>query len=277
MRLVHTIADLRRALDGLVQVNFVPTMGNLHDGHLSLVRLARRHGGLIVASIFVNPLQFGPQEDFAGYPRSLERDCELLEAAHCDVVFAPGGAEMYPEEQRFLVAPPAPLAGILEGSVRPGFFGGVCTVVLKLFSMVRPARAVFGRKDYQQLRVIEAMVRQFALPIDIEAGETVRESSGLALSSRNAYLSPPERVEAAGLHAELARVAAAVQAGVTELSVLERAAMLTLSERGWRPDYVAVRTRADLSVPASAAGEALVVLGAARLGRTRLIDNVEIG
>lgn len=277
MRLVHTIAELRRALAAHGPVNFVPTMGNLHEGHLSLVRLAGRHAGPIVASIFVNPLQFGPDEDFASYPRTLERDCELLESVRCDVVFAPSAAELYPDPQGFLVTPPAPLAGILEGSVRPGFFGGVCTVVLKLFGIVRPTLAVFGKKDYQQLRVIEAMVRQFALPIEIVAGATVRESSGLALSSRNAYLSPEQHVKAAELHAALARVAAAVQAGVPESSVLERAAMLALSERGWQPDYVAVRTRADLSVPSAVGGEALVVLGAARLGRTRLIDNVEIG
>jgi pantoate--beta-alanine ligase len=277
MRLIHTIAELRRALDGQAQVNFVPTMGNLHEGHLSLVRLAGRHAGPIVTSIFVNPLQFGPQEDFASYPRSLERDCELLESVRCDVVFAPSAAEMYPEQQRFLVTAPAPLAEILEGSVRPGFFTGVCTVVLKLFSIVGPARAVFGKKDYQQLRIIGGMVRQFALPIDIVAGETVRESSGLALSSRNAYLSPDQRVQAAELHAQLARIAAAVQASIPDRAGLERSAMLALSARGWQPDYVAVRTRADLSVPTAGGGEALVVLGAARLGRTRLIDAVEIG
>jgi pantoate--beta-alanine ligase len=278
MRLVRTIAALRAALDGHPQVNFVPTMGNLHAGHLSLVRMAVAHPGLSVASIFVNPLQFGPQEDFATYPRTLERDCAQLESAGCDVAFAPSPAEMYPEEQEFRVVPPARLADILEGSVRPGFFTGVCTVVSKLFAIVRPTRAVFGKKDYQQLQVITGMVRQFALPIDVIAGETVREPSGLALSSRNGYLSEAEHVKAALLHAQLARVAADVRAGSADHAALEQRALHALSAAGWEPDYVAVRTRADLRVPASGqAHEPLIVLGAARLGRTRLIDNLEIG
>src|SRR6202163_1166717 len=184
-------------------------MGNLHDGHLSLVRMARERGGEVVASIFVNPLQFAPHEDFAKYPRTLERDCELLAAGGCDIVFAPSEREVYPELQVYKVHPPARLADILEGHVRPGFFTGVCTVVLKLFNMVQPAAAVFGKKDYQQLLVVRSMVRQLALPIEIVAAETVRDASGLALSSRNGYLNDSQRAEAAQLHMALSKLVVA--------------------------------------------------------------------
>jgi pantoate--beta-alanine ligase len=228
----------------------------------------------VVAIPFTNPLQFAPHEDYATYPRSFERDCELLAGGGCDLVFAPGDAEVYPEVQAYTVQPPRELAGILEGEVRPQFFAGVCTVVLKFFNMVRPAAAVFGKKDYQQLMVVRGMVRQLALPVDIEAAETVRDADGLALSSRNAYLNAAERVEAAQLHACLSRMAADIKSGRTDWAALESEARELLSARGWRPDYVTVRRQSDLREPS--AGGPLVVLAAARLGGTRLIDNMEI-
>jgi pantoate--beta-alanine ligase len=249
-------------------------MGNLHEGHLSLVRIARERDGVVVASVFVNPLQFAPHEDFAKYPRTLERDCELLAAGACDIVFAPSEQEVYPEPQEYTVHPPERVADILEGHVRPGFFTGVCTVVLKLFNMVRPGTAVFGKKDYQQLLVIRSLVRQLALPIEIVPAETVRDSSGLALSSRNGYLSDLQRVEAAELNAVLNSVAAALKADRSDWATLEQEAADALTRRGWRPDYVAIRNQADLLAPTP--GAALVVLGAAKLGGTRLIDNVEV-
>ena len=249
-------------------------MGNLHEGHLSLVRIARERDGVVVASVFVNPLQFAPHEDFAKYPRTLERDCELLAAGACDIVFAPSEQEVYPEPQEYTVHPPKRLADILEGHVRPGFFTGVCTVVLKLFNLVQPAAAVFGKKDYQQLLVIRRLVRQLALPIEIVPAETVRDSSGLALSSRNGYLSDLQRVEAAQLNAVLNNVAAALKANRSDWATLEQEAVDALTRRGWRPDYVAIRNQAGLLAPTP--GAALVVLGAAKLGGTRLIDNVEV-
>jgi pantoate--beta-alanine ligase len=277
MRIVETIAGLREQLTGARSV-LVPTMGNLHQGHLSLVAQARLAAGAtgapVVASIFVNRLQFAPQEDFDTYPRTLERDCELLRAAGCDLVFAPAEAELYPEPQTYRVQPPAALADILEGHFRPGFFTGVCTVVLKLFNAVQPRAAVFGRKDYQQLRVIEGMVRQFALPIEVLAGETTRAQDGLALSSRNGYLDAAQRAEAVALSRTLREVAAAVASGHGDWPALEADAMQALRRRGWQPDYVAIRRGADLGPPMP--GSALVVLAAARLGATRLIDNVEI-
>ena len=274
MQIVHTVSDLRRALGGAPNVTLVPTMGNLHEGHLSLVRIARERDGVVVASVFVNPLQFAPHEDFAKYPRTLERDCELLAAGACDIVFAPSEQEVYPEPQEYTVHPPERLADILEGHVRPGFFTGVCTVVLKLFNMVQPGAAVFGKKDYQQLLVIRSLVRQLALPIEIVPAETVRDSSGLALSSRNGYLSDLQRVEAAELNAVLNSVAAALKANRPDWATLEQEAADALTRRGWRPDYVAIRNQADLLAPTP--GAALVVLGAAKLGGTRLIDNVEV-
>ncbi|MBK1714915.1 pantoate--beta-alanine ligase, partial [Rubrivivax gelatinosus] len=212
MKTIHTIAELRSALAGQAGTAFVPTMGNLHDGHLALVRQAATLGRPVVASIFVNRLQFLPHEDFDRYPRTLARDAELLQGAGCDILFAPDEGELYPEPQVFRVAPPPALADILEGEFRPGFFGGVCTVVQKLFGIVQPAVAVFGRKDYQQWRVIAAMARQFALPLQVVAGETVRAADGLALSSRNAYLSADERGEAPALAAALQALAAAARA-----------------------------------------------------------------
>ena len=277
MKVVPTIAELRKELAKARNTAFVPTMGNLHEGHLSLVRRARELAGPkgpVVTSIFVNRLQFAPHEDFDTYPRTFERDCELLRSAGCDIVFAPNEAELYPEPQGYKVQPPTELADILEGHFRPGFFTGVCTVVLKLFNCVQPASAVFGKKDYQQLMVIRRMVAQLALPLHIEAGETTRADDGLALSSRNGYLSEAERAEAVQLSRALADVKRALQAGERDIAALEKRAMNTLSVRGWKPDYVVVRRQVDLQPPQG--GEPLVVLAAAKLGTTRLIDNVEV-
>jgi pantoate--beta-alanine ligase len=274
VQIISNVADLRDALSMQRDTGLVPTMGNLHDGHLSLVQMARRHAGLVVVSIFVNQLQFGPNEDFEKYPRTFERDCELLAQAGCDIVFAPSNEQMYPEPQEYKVQPPTELADILEGRFRPGFFVGVATVVLKLFNMVRPSVAVFGKKDYQQLLVIQNMVRQLALPIEVVAGETVREAGGLALSSRNAYLDDEQRREAAQLYRMLCDAAAQMKAGQTSRENIERAAAEALQARGWRPDYVAIRRRRDLKVPGDQ--DPWVILGAARLGATRLIDNIEV-
>jgi pantoate--beta-alanine ligase len=274
VRVIHSVADLRAALGGRRKIVLVPTMGNLHAGHLSLVRIAREHGDLVVTSVFVNRLQFAPHEDFATYPRTLDRDCELLAAGGCDLVFAPSEREVYPEAQAYTVHPPAELADILEGAARPGFFSGVCTVVLKLFNMVEPDAAVFGKKDYQQLLVIRSMVRQLALPIAIVPAETVRDTSGLALSSRNGYLSESLLTKAAQLQAALSTLVAAVRTGRTDWQALERSAQQSLSSTGWQPDYVAIRRRSDLAEPSK--GGPFVALAAARLDGTRLIDNLEI-
>ncbi len=276
MKILHTIADLRAALPGPQSCAFVPTMGNLHEGHLALVRQAKQHGLPVVASIFVNRLQFAPHEDFDRYPRTLPRDAELLQSAGCDLVFAPDEREMYPQPQAFKVLPDPALADILEGHFRPGFFTGVSTVVMKLFTIVSPKLAVFGKKDYQQLMVIRRMVEQFALPITLEGGETRRSDQGLALSSRNGYLNPAELGEALALSQTLKRLAEGYRAQPASLAALEAQATQALAARGWQPDYLTVRRRADLQTPtATDASAPLVVLGAARLGSTRLIDNLE--
>ena len=274
MRIIHAIAELRQALAGVNGAAFVPTMGNLHAGHLSLVKLAKEHGGPVVASVFVNRLQFAPHEDFDTYPRTFENDCEQLRSVGCNFVFAPTEAELYPEPQAFKLQPPAELADLLEGHFRPGFFTGVCTVVLKLFNCVQPRVAVFGKKDYQQLMVIRRMVQQLALPIEIVAGETARADDGLALSSRNGYLDAAQREEAVTLPRLLKAIVDDVRRGRRDWAAMEDAALRTLEARGWKPDYVAVRRRTDLAAPAS--GDALVVLAAAKLGSTRLIDNLEM-
>jgi pantoate--beta-alanine ligase len=274
MQTLHTIADLRAALPTPQACAFVPTMGNLHDGHLSLVRQAKAHGLPVVASIFVNRLQFAPHEDFDRYPRTLARDCELLQSAGCDLVFAPDERELYPQPQTYKVQPDPALADILEGHFRPGFFTGVCTVVMKLFGAVQPRVAVFGKKDYQQLMVIRRMVDQFALPIVIEAGETQRAESGLALSSRNGYLSDAERAKATELAGALREMASAFVAAPEQRGDIEAQAMASLRSRGWVVDYLTVRRRADLLAPADERAD-LVALGAAKLGNTRLIDNME--
>jgi pantoate--beta-alanine ligase len=277
MHILRTLPELRDFLSKGPRPGFVPTMGNLHAGHLALVRRARERvqSAPVVTSIFVNRLQFAPHEDFDQYPRTFERDCALLREVGCDAVFAPDEQTLYPEAQVFKVSPPAALADTLEGAFRPGFFIGVCTVVLKLFECVQPGVAVFGKKDYQQLMIVQAMVRQFAMPIEIIGMETTRAEDGLALSSRNTYLSPTERQEATALVTQLRRIEQAVQAGERDLHALEIQAMADLRARGWAPDYIAIRRQQDLQPPQ--AGDALVVLGAARLGQTRLIDNLEIG
>lgn len=273
MRVIHTVAELRAALRGESDTVFVPTMGNLHAGHIALVEQARQAGRPVVASIFVNPLQFGVGEDFEHYPRTLDADCEKLAAAGTDIVFTPSAAEIYPEPQTFQVAPP--LADVLCGAHRPGHFQGVATVVLKLFNIVQPRHAVFGKKDYQQLFILKGMTRQFNLPIEIVAGETVRAADGLALSSRNGYLSAAERAEAPQLYAALQTAAAQLSAGNTDFAGIEAQAVTTLQARGWGVDYVAVRSRTTLQPPQSNE-TALVVLAAAKLGNTRLIDNLEL-
>ncbi|PTT78748.1 pantoate--beta-alanine ligase, partial [Pelomonas sp. HMWF004] len=273
MQVIHTIPELREALAIHRQRGFVPTMGNLHDGHLQLVRQARElvgPAGAVVASIFVNRLQFAPHEDFDTYPRTLARDCELLEGAGCDIVFAPSEKELYPEPQGYKVTPPAELADILEGHFRPGFFTGVCTVVHKLFNIVQPTLAVFGKKDYQQLMVLRRMTAQMALPIAIHGGETRRNDQGLALSSRNGYLSEAEKVEALRLSRTLKALIARWQAGERDLAAMEGDAMQALRDAGWAPDYLTLRRQHDLGLAVD--GQPLVALGAARLGSTRLID-----
>jgi pantoate--beta-alanine ligase len=274
MQIARTIDELRDLLSEHRRPAFVPTMGNLHEGHLALVRQAKPLGDVTVASIFVNRLQFLPHEDFDTYPRTWDSDCAKLQAAGCDVLFAPNEKELYPEPQVYKVHPPAGLADILEGHFRPGFFVGVSTVVMKLFACVQPRVAVFGKKDYQQLMVIRGMVRQFALPIEIVGGETRRAEDGLALSSRNGYLNETERAEAVQLSLALQAMAASVKAGATETAAIEARAMETLTQRGWTPDYMVVRRRTDLQLPAG--NHSMVVLGAARLGATRLIDNIEV-
>ena len=274
MHIVRTIAELRDLLAAFKRPAFVPTMGNLHDGHIALIEQAKPMGDVTVASIFVNRLQFLPHEDFDTYPRTWDSDCARLAAAGCDVLFAPDEKELYPEPQTYKVHPPPELADILEGHFRPGFFIGVSTVVMKLFACVQPRIAVFGKKDYQQLMIIRRMVEQFALPIDIVGGETRRAPDGLALSSRNGYLSPSQREEAAQLYRVLEAMATEWRTGNKDMAAIEARAMHTLIQRGWKPDYMVVRRQADLLAPAG--DEPLVVLGAAKLGDTRLIDNLEL-
>ncbi|MBC7719619.1 MAG: pantoate--beta-alanine ligase [Chitinophagaceae bacterium] len=282
MHIVHTIAELRGKLSGFKSPAFVPTMGNLHDGHIALVKQSVPLGDITVSSIFVNRLQFAPHEDFDSYPRTLDTDAQRLEAAGCNVLFAPREKELYPEPQTYKVHPATDLSDILEGHFRPGFFIGVSTVVLKLFSCVFAGMpggvAAFGKKDYQQVMVVRRMVAQFALPIEILAGETQRADDGLALSSRNGYLNEAERLEAAQLSQALKALGQGAQAGTPSiLPALEAAAMQALARRGWKPDYLTVRRRADLMPPwGDLASQPLVVLGAAKLGNTRLIDNLEI-
>jgi pantoate--beta-alanine ligase len=276
MQIHHTITSLRAALAGAGRIVFVPTMGNLHAGHIGLMTQARAHGDCVVASIFVNRLQFGPSEDFDKYPRTFQDDCAKLEAAGVDHLFAPDETEMYPTPQTYHVEPAAAHVDMLDGAARPGHFRGVATVVLKLFNIVRPDVAVFGKKDYQQLMVIQNMVREFALPITIVRGETARAEDGLALSSRNGYLSATERAEAPRMYGQLVRIREAVQAGERDYPTLEAVAQAELSAHGWQPDYVSIRRCADLQPPAPGDDAPLVVLAAARLGNTRLIDNLEI-
>jgi pantoate--beta-alanine ligase len=278
MDLIQSAEALRDRLARADRVAFVPTMGNLHAGHLSLMRIARRHADCVVASIFVNRLQFGPNEDFDRYPRTFEADRQGLEREGVDVLFAPHEHDMYPTPQVYRVQPPQ-VADELDGAFRPGFFTGVCTVVLKLFNFVQPDAAVFGKKDRQQLKLVRGMVQQFNLPIQIVPGETVRADDGLALSSRNNYLSPTERHEAPRLYATLRYVADEIAAGRRDYANLEAAARSELAQHGWRVDYIAVRNGIGLRIPHPEGFDhpnLLIVLGAATLGTTRLIDNVDV-
>jgi pantoate--beta-alanine ligase len=275
MQIHHSIPALRLALQGKGRIAFVPTMGNLHEGHITLMRAAREHADTVVASIFVNRLQFGVGEDFDQYPRTLQADSEKLAAAGVDVLFAPSESDLYPEPQGYFVEPPD-LQHLLEGEFRPGHFRGVATVVLKLFNCVQPQVALFGKKDYQQLMLIRAMTRQLALPIDIIGVDTVRAEDGLALSSRNGYLTPAERAEAPRLYRTLHELKAdLLREGLEKREILEEKARKNLDKHGWKTDYLAVRQQSDLQPP-PLTGQNLVIVAATRLGQTRLIDNLEI-
>jgi len=283
MKIISDIQELRDHLRGQNRASFVPTMGNLHEGHLSLMRLARQHGDPVVASIFVNRLQFGPNDDFDSYPRTMQADIDKLEKEGVYILFAPTERDLYPQTQEYRVDPPQQLGDILEGEFRPGFFKGVCTVVLKLLSCVQPKVAVFGKKDYQQLMIIRQMAKQFALPVDIIPGETIRAEDGLALSSRNSYLSSEERAEAPELQKVLREVRARVldlsERNTHALKEIEKIAIEILTGRGWQPDYIAIRQQSNLATATNEslqAEEPLVILTAAKLGKTRLIDNLEI-
>jgi pantoate--beta-alanine ligase len=273
MQLINSISELREFLGVQASIVFVPTMGNLHEGHLDLVRQARNHGERVVVSIFVNPLQFGPAEDFDKYPRTLAEDCNKLHGL-ADVVFAPSVNEMYPLQQSIFIEPP-PIANELCGEIRPGHFRGMATVVLKLLNIVQPQVVIFGKKDYQQLYIIRQMIAQMNLPISIIGGETVRARDGLALSSRNQYLTESERSEAAFLHQVLTKLSRDILNGESDLNKLEHAAKTALVQRGWQVEYVSTRNRLTLTKPEREDRD-LVVLAAARLGVTRLIDNLEI-
>lgn len=274
MDIIHSAAALRERLQHEPNNVFVPTMGNLHEGHVELIRIAKPRAACTVVSIFVNRLQFGPREDYDRYPRTLPVDSAKLQEVGVDVVFAPDEREIYPEQQTFVVEP-SDLQHILEGEHRPGHFRGVATVVLKLFNLVQPHAAIFGKKDYQQDPVLRDMVKQFALPIEIIPAETVRAPDGLALSSRNGYLTPEERAEAPRLYKVLVEAGRQIREGAHDYQRIELEAMAELAHYGWRPDYVAVRRQSDLQPSVNGDGD-LVVVAAARLGRTRLIDSVEV-
>ena len=274
MEIISTVDELRARLAGERDVCCVPTMGNIHDGHLSLVKIAVQTAPVALTTIFVNRLQFGQGEDFERYPRTFEEDCAKLEAAGNAIVFNPDEQQMYSEPQAFFVDPPK-VAKKLEGRFRPGHFRGVCTVVLKLFNTVQPQSAVFGKKDYQQLAIIRHMVDQFALPIRIIPAETVRADDGLALSSRNRYLSKEERKEAPRLREAILQIRDAIEGGDRKFVAMEYAAGALLSRHGWNVDYVVVRTQRGLKRPSPDDSD-LVILGAATLGSTRLIDNLEV-
>ena len=275
MQIHETIASLRAARQISGRVALVPTMGNLHDGHIALMMQAREHADTVIATIFVNRLQFRPGEDFDKYPRTFPADCAKLNAAGVDHLFAPTEAEMYPQPQEYHITPPSMQGDILDGKFRPGHFVGVATVVMKLFQIAQPDVALFGKKDFQQLMVIRNMVNELNLPIDIIASETVRANDGLALSSRNGNLSAEERAEAPKLFQTLTKVAEKIRSGNRDFRQLERDCIDFLRARNWAPDYVAICKKTDLQLP-TAHDTGLVVLAAARLGSTRLIDNLEV-
>jgi pantoate--beta-alanine ligase len=296
MQIIQTVSELRQALKKQASIGFVPTMGNLHAGHIALVEKAKQNASCVVASIFVNPLQFSPTEDLSTYPRTPEADFEKLKAAGCDIVFTPSVLEMYPDfdskninqtmtlNQTMTISPP-PIANVLCGASRLKHFAGVATVVMKLFNIVfyntaQPNVAVFGKKDFQQLFIIKEMVRQFNLPIDIIAGETVREANGLALSSRNGYLTDAQRAQAAQLNSALQRIVSEIQHGNKAFIALEQQACTILNTQGWEVDYISIRSSKTLQ-PATTLDHHIIVLGAAKItnktgGKTRLIDNIEL-
>lgn len=273
MKILHTIAELRAWRAQHDQVSFVPTMGNLHEGHLALIKLAQQHAPTVIVSIFVNPLQFGASEDYTRYPRTLETDATKLSAINVDAIFAPSVKELYPHPQRYRLTPPE-LANMLCGAYRPGHFEGVATIVMKLFQIVQPKIAVFGKKDYQQLTIIRGMVEDFAVPVKLIAGETVRAADGLALSSRNGFLSPAERTLAPVLYQQLTRIQIALQQGARDYTQLQQEASNTLTQLGWQVDYMTICD--EQLNPANTQTQSWVVLGAARLGTTRLIDNIVV-
>lgn len=279
LKIIETVAELRLALKAHSNIALVPTMGNLHDGHLQLVAIAKQQAACVVVSIFVNPLQFGANEDLACYPRSLAADCAKLEAAGADIVFTPSVPEIYPDfdgihlNQSMTITAPA-FADQLCGATRPGHFSGVATIVMKLFNMVMPQVAIFGKKDFQQLLLIRTLVRQFNLPISIVAADTQRAADGLALSSRNSFLSAAHKIEAAQLQQHLQQIVTSSRQGQVEFTALEQAATSSLNSRGWQVEYISVRSALTLAV-AGAEDQQLIVMAAARLGDTRLIDNVE--
>lgn len=284
MQIINTVTELRQALKGQANVALVPTMGNLHAGHVHLVEIAKNHAKCVVVSIFVNPLQFGINEDLASYPRTLEADVEKLKVAGASIVFTPTVNEMYPDfdgnnlNQTMTIMPP-PIANQLCGASRPGHFTGVATIVMKLFNMVMPQVAVFGKKDFQQLFIIKQLVKQFNLPIEIVDVATVREASGLAMSSRNNYLSIEQRNQASQLNKALQDIVNQIksstdQNGRLNFHSFEQTAIAALTTQGWLVDYISIRSALTLS-PASSADQHLVVLAAAKLASTRLIDNID--
>ena len=289
MQIIKTVSELRKTLQSQAnigqKIGFVPTMGNLHAGHIHLINLAKQHSDCIVASIFVNPLQFSPTEDLANYPRTLKADCEKLAAAGCDIVFTPSVAEMYNNfdgtnlNQNMTIDPP-PIANVLCGTTRFKHFAGVATVVMKLFNMVQPQVAVFGKKDFQQLFIIKEMVQQFNMPIEIIAGEIMREANGLALSSRNGYLNDAQHASASQLNSALQSIIKQVKTGNKDFFELEQQATQSLTKLGWDVDYISIRSSTTLQT-AAAVDKHLIALGAAKIGnktggKTRLIDNIEL-
>lgn len=280
MDVATTVAEVRARVrdwrSAGQRIALVPTMGNLHAGHLSLLAAARERADRVIASVFVNPLQFGPAEDFAAYPRTLNDDTGLLAEAHCDLLFAPSVEQVYPDggAQPTLITVRG-LATVLCGQFRPGHFDGVATVVAKLFNIVAPDVAVFGEKDYQQYVIIRRMTSDLMLPVEIVGAPTVRAADGLALSSRNRYLSPEERAIAPAIHRALLAAVKRIDKGEKDYPAIEAAGWQALAVAGLRPDYFAVRDAGDLQPPRPASRE-LVVLTAARLSRTRLIDNLRV-
>ncbi|MCX7189043.1 MAG: pantoate--beta-alanine ligase [Methylotenera sp.] len=284
MQIIQTASALRQALKSQTNIAFVPTMGNLHAGHIHLVEIAKQHGQCVVVSIFVNPLQFGANEDLATYPRTLEADCDKLKTAGATIVFAPTVEEMYPDfdgntlNQTMTITAP-PIANELCGASRPGHFSGVATIVMKLFNMVMPQVAIFGQKDFQQLFIIKQLVRQFNLPIKVIGVDTVREANGLAMSSRNGYLSVEQHHQASQLNQSLQNIVTQIQNNTQQNHIinfhqLENEAIASLKTQGWIADYVSIKSALTLS-DASSTDSHLVVLAAAKLGNTRLIDNIE--